>query len=288
MNFFKDIYFNRKPDSIKSDFGKTLIIAGSKKYPGASFIASQFAELAGVGYVALSVPETIYTIAASKVSNNIIYEFFSSGDDFKWSDDYNKVIKGYNSVLFGNGVNDSISNLVFLKNLIATANNLVIDGTGLNIIANNVEILKRDNKNKILLTPHLGELKRLLKIDDCSRNPNDYLLKCKEFCQKYNVNVLIKSYSSILVLENQTFLNSNYAPTPSLARAGSGDALAGYITGLLAYATTKFDYQMVIMEADKAIHEAAMKFSKINSDGTLNSNKLSLVLEDLIRDCKFV
>lgn len=288
MNFFKDIYFNRKPDSIKSDFGKTLIIAGSKKYPGASFIASQFAELAGVGYVALSVPETIYTIAASKVSNNIIYEFFSSGDDFKWSDDYNKVIKGYNSVLFGNGVNDSISNLVFLKNLIATANNLVIDGTGLNIIANNVEILKRDNKNKILLTPHLGELKRLLKIDDCSRNPNDYLLKCKEFCQKYNVNVLIKSYSSILVLENQTFLNSNYAPTPSLARAGSGDALAGYITGLLAYATTKFDYQMVIMEADKAIHEAAMKFSKINSDGTLNSNKLSLALEDLIRDCKLV
>lgn len=288
MNFFKDIYFNRKPDSIKSDFGKTLIIAGSKKYPGASFIASQFAELAGVGYVALSVPETIYTIAASKVSNNIIYEFFSSGDDFIWSDDYSKVIKGYNSVLFGNGVNDSISNLVFLKNLIATANNLVIDGTGLNIIANNVEILKRDNKNKILLTPHLGELKRLLKIDDCSRNPNDYLLKCKEFCQKYNVNVLIKSYSSILVLENQTFLNSNYAPTPSLARAGSGDALAGYITGLLAYATAKFDYQMVIMEADKAIHEAAMKFSKINSDGTLNSNKLSLALEDLIRDCKLV
>lgn len=288
MNFFKDIYFNRKPDSIKSDFGKTLIIAGSKKYPGASFIASQFAELAGVGYVALSVPETIYNIAASKVSNNIIYEFFSSGDDFKWSNDYNKVINGYNSVLFGNGVNDSISNLVFLKNLIATANNLVIDGTGLNIIANNVEILKRDNKNKILLTPHLGELKRLLKIDDCSRNPNDYLLKCKEFCQKYNVNVLIKSYSSILVLDNQTFLNSNYAPTPSLARAGSGDALAGYITGLLAYATTKFDYQMVIMEADKAIHEAAMKFSKINSDGTLNSNKLSMALEDLIRDCKFV
>lgn len=288
MNFFEDIYFNRKPDSVKSDFGKTLIIAGSKKYPGASFIASQFAELAGVGYVALSVPETIYTIAASKVSNNIIYEFFSSGDDFKWSDDYSKVIKGYNSVLFGNGVNDSISNLVFLKNLIATANNLVIDGTGLNIIANNVEILKRDNKNKILLTPHLGELKRLLKIDDCSRNPNDYLLKCKEFCQKYNVNVLIKSYSSILVLENQTFLNSNYVPTPSLARAGSGDALAGYITGLLAYATTKFDYQMVIMEADKAIHEAAMKFSKINSDGTLNSNKLSLALEDLIRDCKLV
>lgn len=286
MNFFEDIYFNRKPDSIKSDFGKALIIAGSKKYPGASFIASQFAELAGVGYVALSVPETIYTIAASKVSNNIIYEFFSSGDDFKWSNDYNKVIKGYNSVLFGNGVNDSISNLVFLKNLIATANNLVIDGTGLNIIANNVEILKRDNKNKILLTPHLGELKRLLKIDDCSRNPNDYLLKCKEFCQKYNVNVLIKSYSSILVLENQTFLNSNYVPTPSLARAGSGDALAGYITGLLAYATAKFDYQMVIMGADKAIHEAAMKFSKINSDGTLNSNKLSMALEDLIRDCK--
>lgn len=286
MNFFEDIYFNRKPDSIKSDFGKTLIIAGSKKYPGASFIASQFAELAGVGYVALSVPETIYNIAASKVSNNIIYEFFSSGDDFKWSNDYNNVIKGYNSVLFGNGVNDSPLNLVFLKNLIATANNLVIDGTGLSIIANNVEILKRDNKNKILLTPHLGELKRLLKIDDCSRNPNDYLLKCKEFCQKYNVNVLIKSYSSILVLDNQTFLNSNYAPTPSLARAGSGDALAGYITGLLAYATAKFDYQMVIMEADKAIHEAAMKFSKINSDGTLNSNKLSMALEDLIRDCK--
>ena len=286
MNFFKDIYFNRKPDSIKSDFGKTLIIAGSKKYPGASFIASQFAELAGVGYVALSVPETIYNIAASKVSNNIIYEFFSSGDDFKWSDDYSKVINCYNIFLFCNLFNDIISNLVFLKNLIATANNLVIDGTGLNIIANNVEILKRDNKNKILLTPHLGELKRLLKMDDCSRNPNDYLLKCKEFCQKYNVNVLIKSYSSILVLENQTFLNSNYVPTPSLARAGSGDALAGYITGLLAYATAKFDYQMVIMEADKAIHEAAMKFSKINSDGTLNSNKLSMALEDLIRDCK--
>lgn len=284
MSIINEIYFKRDPKGIKSDYGKVLIIAGSKKYPGAAFIASKFAELSGVGYVGLSVPNAIYDASVIKTSANVVHELLACDDDFLWNENYAEIIKGYNSILFGNGVNLSASNLSFLASLLNTASSLVIDGTGLGLVAKNVLILNRKITNKVLLTPHIGELKKLLCVDIDSRNPIDYLDKTISFCKNYKVNVLIKSYISILVLEDGTYIESEYRPTPSLSRAGSGDALAGYIAGLLAYVPAKYPYHEVITEADKIIHQAAYQFEFANNQATINSDKLAAALEGVIKN----
>ena len=73
-SMIRDIYQNRKPDGIKSDFGKVLIIGGSKPYPLSVCIADKFASLSGVGYVSLAVDKSIYQIVASRVSLTSIFE----------------------------------------------------------------------------------------------------------------------------------------------------------------------------------------------------------------------
>ena len=278
MNAIKKLYFNRNPYSIKNDFGKTLIIAGSKMYPGAAFIATLFAELSGVGYVALAVPNSIYEAAINNVSFNVIHEMISEEDNFI----FNQNIMKYNSVLFGNGVQINDCNTKFLNDLIWQIDNLIIDASGITILSKNLELLNRKRDNNILLTPHIGELKQLLNYESDSRNPDDYLELTKAFCLKYKVNILIKSYKSILIMKNGDVYHSKYEPIPALARAGSGDALAGYIAGLLAYGSKELGYSKLIIYADDLIHQAANNYSRKNSNGLLNAKALAKALKEEI------
>ena len=100
--FLKKLYLNRKVNSIKSDYGKCLIIGGSKKYPGAPIIACLMAELTNCGYSAISVPSTIYNNAVNLVSPNTTHEVFSIDDDFYYSDDIlaDKLSSLYNELDF--------------------------------------------------------------------------------------------------------------------------------------------------------------------------------------------
>ncbi len=278
MKTIKELYFNRNPYSIKSDFGKTLIIAGSKMYPGAAFIAALFAQLSGVGYVALAVPNSIYEAAINNVSFNVIHEIISEDDNFI----FNEKIKKYDSVLFGNGVQINEYNRKFLNELLWHIDNLIIDASGITLLSKNLAMLNRNKENNILLTPHIGELKQLLNLESDSRNPDDYLQLTKDFCLKYKVNILIKSYKSILVMKNGSIYHSEYEPTPALSRAGSGDALAGYIAGLLAYGSRELGYPKLIIYADDLIHQAAYNYSRKNSDGLLNAKALAEALKEEI------
>lgn len=286
--YLNKLYWQRNPQSVKSDFGKCLVIAGSKKYPGASFIACQMAELAGPGYVALAVPESIYLSSINQISPNSIHESFSVDDDFCWEEGLEARLNLYDAILFGNGVNNSLSNLHFLKNLLTKYDgNLVIDGTGLRLLADNLEILEHKNpKINILLTPHLGEASHLLKCSNTSRNPLDYLNLALDFANKYQVNILLKSYSQILVLKNQKYLQSTYKPIPALAKAGSGDALAGLITGFLAYATKIYSYEEVIFKSDSFFHLLGIVAQDQYSSGLTSSHILAEALVEIVKAAK--
>ncbi len=266
-NLAKKLYFQRNENAIKSDNGKALLIGSSRNFPNATLIASECAVLSGNGYNAVSVPDSVYPVVFSRVSPLCIHqEIPCSMDDFLL-DDFS-YLKKYDSVLFGNGVSVSEKNYQFLKGLIENAeNNLVLDASALRLLSEyGSDILKSKKKeSKILLTPHLGEAGALLHENLHSKDPNDYLLKAKEFAQKYDVSILLKSVSSILVLPDGNSFRSDYSPTVSLAKAGSGDGLSGYITGLLSFAMKYVSYQDVILFADMMIHLSMSELEKINS-----------------------
>ncbi len=270
------LYQDRSYDSVKTDYGKTLIIAGSNNYPGAAIISSMFAELSGCGYVTLSTPKIDYK--GLSISPNICHLNFDGEDDFILSD--LDLLKRYNSILFGNGIKESINNYNSLKLLINNIDVLVLDATALTILAKDINLLNRSIKNKIILTPHLGELNKLLNINLDSRSSFDYINKTKEFCLNYKANILIKSYDSVFITDNGEVYKSSYSPTSSLARAGSGDALAGYISGLLAYGLKYYSLDKIVRFADEVIHEAALLYEKTHLKGLINANILA---ENLVK-----
>jgi hydroxyethylthiazole kinase-like uncharacterized protein yjeF len=105
---------------------------------------------------------------------------------------------------------------------------LVIDADGINILAQKKSLLKR-LPPKTVLTPHPGELKRLL---GAWEDDFDKLKKAKEFSKKYDCILVLKDAHTIVVYDEQGYVNTT--GNPGMATAGSGDVLTGMITSLIA------------------------------------------------------
>lgn len=294
MNFsqiIKDLYIERDDKSNKSDNGRVLIIGGSKSFPNAVSLASSFAALAGPGFVSLAVPENIYSIIATRNPAPFIYDNFKTKDDeFLLEENkelLDKALLKYDAILFGNGIFDSSVNYQFLSYIVKNySGNLIIDATGLKLLAdNNSECFKEKRPvSRILLTPHLGEAKRLFHCDVTSREAADYLSLAKEYVAQNQVYMLLKSYSSILITPEKEIITSNYVPTPSLSKAGSGDGLAGYLAGLLAYGLSKEKLTDLIVFGDQLIHLAAYQAQQQLSAGIASILDVPLYIQKIISE----
>ena len=286
-NFIKKIYFNRKKESNKGDFGRVLIIGGSKQYSGAPILASDFAILSGAGYVGLSLPDSVFNNSLSLINKQCIHEIFSSENN----DSFNRIdvsqLNKYNSILFGNGVNVDQINLDALSTIINNYKfNLTIDASGIILLTKNLKLLNNSNRKtkNILLTPHIKEACKLFNVDYISNKPDDYLDLAVDFARKYRVNILLKSYYSIFITSEGKYYKSNYQGVPILAHASSGDMLAGYISGILSYDV--IEYADKVFYADEIFHQAALNLSKDYGDGILLEDELKSYLLKLIRSMK--
>jgi ADP-dependent NAD(P)H-hydrate dehydratase / NAD(P)H-hydrate epimerase len=285
-----DLYLKRDPKSNKSDYGRALLIGGSAEYPGAILIAASFAALSGDGYNALAVPSSIYPVVASRVPLTFVYEnFFTFEDGFPIPGNEEKLAeccKRYSSILIGNGLKDCERNYLFLAKIIEEYEGiLVIDATGLALLAEyGIEVLARKQKNStIILTPHSGEAAKLFGVKLLKRDPSAYRTLATAFAKKHQVYILLKSYKSILVEPDGKATSSSYGPTPSLAKAGSGDGLAGYLTGLLAYGTKKETASEVIFFADEMIHRSAKTAEEKKSPGLASILSAKGEIENIIK-----
>lgn len=264
------VYIDRPQEGIKTDFGKALLIGGSKAYPGAMALAASFASLSGCGYVGLAIPDTIYDATFSRIPSTVINECIANDEEsFQTSWQLVERLSGYSAILFGNGIKNSAGNRKFLQDLLCAYQGiLVIDATGLRMLAddNSRMLRERNNKIQIVLTPHLGEAQALFGIGDLGTDPANYENDAVEYARQYDVRILLKSHRSILVSKESIHL-ADQVPTAALGKAGSGDALAGYMTGLLSYAAPALGIDRTILFADSMIHQAARKASEGLSSG---------------------
>lgn len=281
----KKVFFDRKIDSIKNDFGKALILGGSRRYPNSVLISSMFASLSGNGYVALGVPNSIYSIIASRVNPMQIFEpSKEENDSLCFSmEDKERIIKTYSSILFGNGILESEENRDLLCYLLKNyKGNLIIDATGISLLKD----MSFSFGGKLLLTPHLGEAKKLFDISISSRNPMDYIPSALEYQRKNLCNILLKSNVSYLIDESKEIKIGASIPSQSLAKAGSGDGLAGFLCGMLSYADKIIGYDETILLCDELIHQAAHLSQKENSIGLANILSAKEKIKEIILSCK--
>ena len=220
----QQFYKPRNKYDYKGTYGHTLVVAGSYGMMGAAVLSSSAALRIGAGLVTAFIPKCGYQVMQSALPEAMVVtdaenDFISSiKTDFSPS-----------AVAIGMGLGKNPATVTALQTFFSESKApMVIDADALNIISEN-EALKKLLPKHSILTPHPGELKRLIGewTDDY-----DKLEKTKAFSKAHEVIVIIKGANSITVNGDSLYINST--GNPGMATAGSGDVLSGVISGLLS------------------------------------------------------
>ena len=208
----------RKQESNKGTFGRVINFAGSKNYIGASYLSTVSVLRAGAGLVALSSEKDIIRSVSALLPEAV---YLSRTQGLKDLNKYSVCIIGC-----GLGLNFSAFNL-FKKVIKATLKQnipTVIDADGLNILAKTNFKLN----GNFIITPH--PLEKVL---------SDLEGSAKKLAEKYNCIVVLKNHKTIICTKENIHINLH--GNSALAKAGTGDVLAGIIAGLLAQKMNPFE-----------------------------------------------
>jgi len=217
-------YKQREKFAHKGDYGHALIIGGSYGKIGAAVLAAKGAFRSGAGLVSCFIPKCGYSILQTALPEAMVITDDNEASITSISIGFEPKVIG-----IGMGIGTAAETIGALEDLLKkTKSPMVLDADALNCISMETSLLKIIPKNSIL-TPHLGELERLI-----GKWTNDYdrLRKVKEFSRKHEVIVVVKGANSMIVKEDELFINTS--GNPGMATAGSGDVLSGVICGLLS------------------------------------------------------
>ena len=219
---------DRNPWGHKGDFGKLLLLCGSRGYTGAAFFAAMGALRAGAGLVFLGVPESIYGIEAVKLNEPVIFPL-PDADGRLSADAVPEILSRLprmDAVLVGPGLGQSEGTLAVVRAVLEKAEcPVVVDAAGINVLRAHRDLL-RGRKSPTILTPHDGEVARLGGIIG-----EDRMAAAAALADDLGCVVLLKGHETCVTDGTDGYIN----PTgnPGMAVGGSGDVLAGVITALL-------------------------------------------------------
>ena len=219
---------DRNPWGHKGNFGKLLLLCGSRGYTGAAFFAAMGALRSGAGLVFLGVPESIYGIEAVKLNEPVIFPLPDAGGRLS-ADAVPEILTRLpqmDAVLVGPGLGQSEGTLAVVRAVLEKAEcPVVVDADGINVLSAHRDLL-RGRKLPTILTPHDGEFARLGGVIG-----EDRMAAAAALAEELGCVVLLKGHETCITDGTDGYLN----PTgnPGMAVGGSGDVLAGVITALL-------------------------------------------------------
>ena len=222
----------RRPDTHKGTYGRVLIIAGSVGFTGAAALATLGALRAGSGLVVVGVPQSVYPIVASKVTEGMPTPLPDASGALS-SDAVNKIEElaaGADAIAVGPGLSQANGVLKVVEALLAGSRPLVIDADGLNVLAGRSRALERAHAIAVL-TPHPGELARLTGVS-ASEVQRDRLQAARSAAARFKSILTLKGARTIVATpEGEVFI----VPTgnPGMATGGMGDVLAGAVASFI-------------------------------------------------------
>lgn len=239
--YVKSSFEKRTLNSNKGDFGRQLNICGSYKMPGASVICAEAALKTGVGLLKCAFPKSIYGALTSNLTQPIFAPLsenenktLSMGaltailDEVKWADSI--------AVGCGIGVNDDTQ---LIMNQIVKESDVpvVIDADGINSISLNIDVLK-DSKAPVVLTPHPGEMARLIGKDAVFVQKNR-IACAKAFATDFGCIVVLKGANTVVTDGMNVLVNTT--GNAGMAMGGTGDMLTGMIASFIAQGMAPFN-----------------------------------------------
>jgi ADP-dependent NAD(P)H-hydrate dehydratase / NAD(P)H-hydrate epimerase len=215
----------------KNSFGHTLLFGGSKGKLGAISMAASACLRVGAGLATVVTWEDSYEQLLARVEDEIMCLPLSFED--KRYQEYKDEIHFYTSVVIGPGMGVGERAKKLLSDFIDYYRGpLVIDADGITILADpEIRAKLHNRKNPTILTPHPGELSRLIGVPkaDVVNNPREMVERAAE---ETNAVVLLKG-ATTFISAGDGHLYLNHYPNDGMATAGSGDVLAGMIGGIV-------------------------------------------------------
>jgi hydroxyethylthiazole kinase-like uncharacterized protein yjeF len=230
----------RPADANKGTFGHVLLLAGATGKSGAAILAGRGALRGGAGLVTIAAPESVQSIIASgeaefmteplaaTKSGTLALRSLADGT-------FGELEEGKSVLGIGPGLGTSRQTREFIRTIVAqTELPVVLDADGLNAFAGDGANLRKRKTKFLAITPHPGEMARLLGIST-KQVQADRLNAARNSAQKWNAHVVLKGFHTMVASpKGELFVNTT--GNAGLAKGGSGDLL----TGLLAALTAQF------------------------------------------------
>jgi len=223
----------RSKDVHKGDFGEVLFIAGASSYLGAPYFSALSFLKAGGGYSSLATPKSISSFLANKGSEIVFVpqkETLSGSIGLENKDNLLELSKRVDMVVMGPGLSLNGETQELVRQLAQEIEKpLLIDGDGITAISKDIEMIK-NRKAETILTPHMGEMSRMTKMEISEVNKNKIGV-LQRTAKELNATVVLKGAHSLIGYPDETVF-INMSGNPGMATAGSGDVLTGTIAAM--------------------------------------------------------
>ena len=235
---------SRPTDAHKGSFGKTMVVAGSQNYIGAAYLAGSAATRTGSGLVTIALPASIQAAVAGKAIEPTYLPLAESSAGIAKppaASDVLDALDGYSSMLIGCGMGQAADTRAFIEGMLYSGKRLppmVIDADGLNTMARAPRWWERFPQQAIL-TPHPGEMARLTG-SSTAQVQSDRIGITIQSAALWNKIVVLKGAHTVVAFPDERAMLSPFA-NAGLATAGTGDVLAGSITGLMSQGVSPED-----------------------------------------------
>ena len=263
----RKIIRKRIRDSHKGTYGRVGVLSGSKGMAGAAVLNCNAALRSGSGLVKACVTEAIYGIVESMALEAITYAFDEQNIDYDELD--RELIQFSDVIATGSGCANMKRYGELLKFLAENSQKpLVIDAEGINLLTPDI---LNNHKQVMILTPHYGEMARLINKDPDYMREN-IIEKAAEFARKYNAYLVLKGARTVIACpRGNSYVNTT--GNPGMATAGSGDVLTGIIASLIGQK----------IEIPDALRAAVYIHGLAGDIGSSYAGEYSLIAGDIIR-----
>jgi NAD(P)H-hydrate epimerase len=230
----REIVPARAADSHKGDFGRVLLVAGSRGRTGAAHLAAIGALRSGAGLVTIATPRSCAPIVASMAPEYMtesLDETPSGGIDFGALDRLFEL--DADVIAVGPGLGRDPSTVAFVHGLLERAGvPLILDADALNAFTGDPDRLMGRDGVDVIVTPHPGEMSRLLGMSIESLQ-NDRLEQARQFAASHRLHVVLKGHRTVIAgPEGRSFVN--LTGNAGMATGGTGDLLTGMIAAWVA------------------------------------------------------
>ncbi len=234
----------RKVDAHKGEFGSVLVVGGSAGKAGAAAMAGMAALHAGAGLVTVACPRSVQpTVAtfAPEMMTEPLPETPEGTLSLEALPRLQELIEGKDCLAIGPGLSRNPETAELVRKLVAgTGAPIVLDADGLNAFEGHTDELNGEATHEgtpfprtLVLTPHPGEMSRLLGGVDTRQIQSNRLKIATEFAQQHKVIVVLKGHRTIIASPCPPS-HINVTGNPGMAKGGSGDVLTGIVAALLA------------------------------------------------------